>query len=137
MSDLVVRASVDLRDVFDGLDALGDRAAFDRGLRALRRPLRDDQRDHAARAEGPDGRWPARALGGRRKPLGRLPGAVKTVVSRDAVSVVSSVRWSQAHIDGDTVGHGVKLKPRIFLWISDGLATTAADLLRDAVLEGW
>lgn len=132
-----VRASVDLTDALAGLDGMADPNALAKGMRALKRPLRDDQRQHAAKAEGPDGRWAKRALGGRRKPLGRLPGAVRTELTADAVSVVSKVGWSQAHIDGDTVGHGVKLKPRIFLWISDGLATKAADTLRDAVLEGW
>lgn len=132
-----VRAKVDLRDVYQGLDGMADPRALSRGVRALKRPLREDQRDHARKAEGPDGRWAARKLGGRRRPLGRLPGAVKTVVTADAVSVISKARWSEAHMTGATVGHGAKLAPRVFLWVSDGLATTAADLLRDAVLEGW
>lgn len=135
MSDVAVH--VDLRDVEKGIDAMANPSAIEAGLRAVKRPLREDQRAHAIRNEGPEGRWPARKAKSRRRLLGRLPTAVRIYAGRASVSAVSSVRWSAAHQEGATVGHGVKLPARPFLWASDGLRTTAAEYLRAAVLERW
>jgi hypothetical protein len=130
-------AQVDLRDVEKGIDAMANPRAVAKGLRDIKKPLRDDQRDHAKKNEGPDGRWAPRTTKSRKRLLGRLPSAVKVIMTSTSVSVRSSVRWSGAHQDGDVVGHGVRLPPRTFLWVSDGMKTKAADLLRAAVAGEW
>jgi phage gpG-like protein len=132
-----VRAKVDLRDVQRGIDALANPRAVAKGLRELKKPLREDQRDHARKSEGPDGRWPARQARSRRRLLGRLPQAVRAFADRNSVSVVSKVRWSAIHQLGGRGGHGARLPARPFLWVSDGLHTKAAEVLRDAVAEAW
>lgn len=105
--------------------------------RELKKPLREDQRDHAKAQEGPLGKWPKRKLGGRRRVLGRLPGAIRVLVSHEVggsvVTATSKVKWSGAHQDGPTrVGHGTVLPRRQFLWISPRLAEIAAASLAAA-----
>jgi phage gpG-like protein len=132
-----VAASVDLRDVERGIDAMANPRAVTKGLRDIKAPLRADQREHAKKNEGPDGGWAPRKAKSRRRLLGRLPGAVKVTMTSTSVSAVSSVRWSGAHQDGAVVGRGVRLPARPFLWASEGLQTRAAELLRDAVAGEW
>jgi hypothetical protein len=132
-----VGASVDLRDVEKGIDAMANPRAVTKGLRDIKKPLRADQRDHAKKNEGPEGRWAPRATKSRRRLLGRLPSAIKVTSTSTSVSAVCPVSWSGAHQDGAVVGHGVTLPARRFVWVSDGLHTTAANLLRDAVAGEW
>ncbi len=132
-----VAAAVDLRDVEKGIDALTNPRAIAKGLRDLKKPLRVDQRDHAKKAEGPEGRWPKRATKSRKRLLGRLPGAVKVTSTGNSVSAVSSVKWSAVHQEGGVAGRGTKIPARPFLWVSDALHTQAAALLRDAVAGEW
>ena len=132
-----VTASVDLRDVEKGIDALANPRAIAKGLRELKKPLRLDQRDHAKKAEGPDGKWPARAVKRRKRLLGRLPGVVKVTSTGSSVSAVSGVKWSAIHQEGGTAGNGAKIPARPFLWASEGLKTKAAEMLRAAVTEEW
>jgi phage gpG-like protein len=132
-----VKTSFDLRDVVAGLDAMAGSGAVAEGLRRLRKPLRADQRDHSKKAEGPDGRWPARQQKGRRRLLGRLPSTVKITSNQSVLSAVSGVAWSAIHQEGGIANNGAKIPARPFLWISDGLLTQAAAELRDAVIGRW
>jgi phage gpG-like protein len=136
-------------------------------FRELRKPFRTDQSGHARGEEGPSGKWPARspltearrrqrnrsvrqtkamktiAL---RKPtkrstpkrlLGRLPGAVTYKIGEMFIRATSRASFGGAHQFGGTVGRGVKLPQRMFLWLSDKLRTTAADVLGNYVVKGW
>lgn len=137
MSDVALSATVDLRQVEAGLDAMGNPQVVAKALRAVRKPLRDDQRDHAKRNEGPGGKWPARTLKSRKRLLGRLPTAVKVTSTSTSVSAVSSVPWSSVHQEGGIVGRGARIPARPFLWASESLKTRAAEILRDAVKGEW
>jgi phage gpG-like protein len=132
-----VSLSVDLRDVEKGIDAMVNPRAIARGLRELKKPLRVDQREHAKKSEGPEGRWPKRATKSRKRLLGRLPGTVKVTSSGNSVSAVSGVKWSAVHQEGGTAGHGVKIPARPFLWISATLYSKAVELLGEAVAKEW
>lgn len=144
---ITVGADVDTRELAGGLAAMADRKVVDAVARALKKPMRQDQRDHARAMEGPDGRWPGRKrLGGRgkkalrrnrRKLLGKLPGATIVYARSGTVTAESRAKWAEAHRKGAIVGRGAKLPPRDFLWISDGLMTTAAAELQEAVLRAW
>lgn len=140
-------AKVDTRDVDRGLAAIADTNVLARTARALKKPMRVDQRDHAAQAEGPDGKWaPRKRLGSRgkktaarnrRKLLGRLPRATAITAEGGTVSAVSRAKWSLVHQEGGRVGRGATLPARPFLWISEGLLTTAAAELQAAALGAW
>lgn len=57
-----VSATVDLGDVERGLTGMQRKAERLRSAWiSLRRPMRADQRDHARRQEGPEGKWPKRS----------------------------------------------------------------------------
>jgi phage gpG-like protein len=127
-----------------------DRAAAQLGpvFAALRRPLLEDQRAHAMRAEGPEGAWPGwrkvrgrwRSNGGRsrsRRPLGRLPRATQTRSSGRQVYVRSVVRWAWIHQEGGTAGKGARIAARPFLWISTGLQSRAGQMIADHLARGW
>ncbi len=143
----MIGAKVDMREIEKGLEAMADPKVVDRAARALKKPMRDDQRDHARQAEGSDGTWPARKrLVGRgkkvlrrnrRKLLGKLPRATIVYARGGVVTAMSRAKFSLAHQDGARVGRGAKLPKREFLWISDGLLTTAAAELQEAALRGW
>lgn len=142
-----VGVKVDNRDLDKGLAAMADQGLVDAVARALKKPMRLDQRDHAAKAEGPESKWaPRKRLGtkgkkaqrrNRRKLLGKLPRATIVFSRGGVVTAQSRAKFSAAHQDGATVGRGAKLPARPFLWISDGLETTAAVELQDAVLKAW
>jgi phage gpG-like protein len=135
VSDVLVK--VDLREVLEGIDAMGSSRTLTRGLRALKRPMRQDQREHAKANEGPSGNWPARKLKSRGRLLGRLPTSYALTVGRRSVSVVSSVRWSAVHQQGGTAGHGARIPARPFLWVSNDLHVDAAAIMSHAVREAW
>lgn len=136
-------------------------------FRELRKPFRGDQHGHARGEEGPGGKWPARSpltearrlarnRGVRmtkamkvialkkptkratpRRILGRLPGAVMYKVGELFIRATSRAKFGGAHQKGATVGRGSKLPARMFLWISDGLLSTARDVLGNYVVKGW
>ncbi len=116
----------------------------------LRKPAHIDQRQHDSAARGPDGPWPQLAastiarnrfnrtvkgakgkrtirLGGstKHKLLGRLPRAMKDIVSSRSLIVRSRVGWSIAHQGGAVVGNGARLPRRQFAWISKWLGEQA------------
>jgi phage gpG-like protein len=107
--------------------------------------MRADQRDHSKQKEGPDGKWPARKRLGSstkkarrrnaRKLLGKLPNAVVITASSTSVVARSRAAWSSVHQDGGRAGKGAVIPRRQFLWISDELLQTAADVVADHVVE--
>lgn len=124
--------------VLRGLQALArmDNAKVFRRCRPL---VRADQRQHAAKQEGPDGAWPPLAsstkerrarmakLGktSKRKAssrmLGRLPGANRMDINRSRLRDMSRVRWSMIHQEGGIAGHGARIPRRTFKWVSEPL----------------
>jgi phage gpG-like protein len=147
-ADLFVAATLDLGDVFRGLDAMARRGrALGPVFRELKKPLRADQKDHSKKREGPSALWAPRAastmarmrIGGHRarKPLGRLTGAVSYFADATAVRGISRVLWSGIHQDGGTVGHGSRLPARPFLWISDDLLRIAENTLGSALVRAY
>lgn len=120
-----VSGTVDVAQVDLGLERMADKKLAGVIARDLKKPLRDDQRDHAKAQEGPEGKWPKRKLGGRRRVLGKLPAALKVGARSGLVYVESRVRWSGAHQDGGKVGRGAVLPERRFLWISPKMIETA------------
>jgi hypothetical protein len=133
------------------VDIRGAIAAFDRVrkvkmrpiFRAARKPIRADLRDHAAKMEGPDGRWQGRAQstrdrrGNRGRLLRRLPTAWAFTESDTHLRGVSLVKWSGAHISGARVGHGTRLPRRNFSWISRVARMTVRRLFVDALRKAW
>jgi hypothetical protein len=71
--------------------------------------------------------------------LGRLPNAIQVVVGELYVRASSRATFGGAQQHGDRVGHGhrVLLPSRPFLWLSDALLNTAADVLGSYVVKGW
>lgn len=70
--------------------------------------------------------------------LGRLPGAVAHTVGGLFIRATSRARKvGPAHQHGATVGRGVRLQARPFLWLSDALVEKARELLADYVMKGW
>jgi hypothetical protein len=142
-----VDVKVDMRELEHGLAAMCSTRTLTEVARRLRKPMRADQRDHARKMEGPDGSWPPRKkrLGrgkaakkrNRRKLLGRLPGAIKVYARGEVVTAESLAKWAEAHRTGARVGRGAKLPIRDFLWISDGLMTTAAAELQEVALRAF
>lgn len=129
MSDLYVSASVELDDVEKGL-AAAERSARDLGpaFRELKKPMREDQRDHGKKQRGPFGSWARRSprtlafyREHRRRvprPLGRLSTAVKYTPTAFGVFGESRAKWSESQQSGGVVGRGVRLRARPFLWLS-------------------
>lgn len=130
-----VGGDIDVRLVDVGLAAMGDPKLAADIARDLKKPLRADQRDHARQQEGPDGKWPKRKLGGRRRVLGKLPAAIKVTARGSMVSAVSRASWSGAHQDGAVVGRGARLPARPFLWLSNELLELAHDVAVDRVMR--
>lgn len=155
---------------FDAATAAALKACRDLrpAFRELRKPFRQDQKEHAKDAKGPDGPWAPlaratlerraadarakrRAGGGlagkarrarrrrrvlkQRKVLGRLPFLLDVQVTRDSLIGMSKVLWGDAHFSGKTVGKGVKLPSREFLYVSDELARKVVDVLGRHVTE--
>lgn len=124
---IALGGNIDVHDVDLGLERMGDKRLVAAIARELKKPLRADQRAHARDQAGPDGKWPKRKLGGRRRILGKLPNAVRMIARRGMVSAESRVSWSGAQQDGGKVGRGATLPPRRFLWISDDMLRVAND----------
>lgn len=142
-------ATLDPDDAVAGLDAMERRAhALGAAFRALKGPLKLDQRDHAKKRMGPQGPWAPQAASTRarrlsspkhraRRLLGRLPTAVKYAATATSVSGTSRIAWSAAHADGDRVGHGVRLPAREFLWISNAMLVTAENALNTELVRAY
>lgn len=142
-------ASLDLKDVEKGLDAATLRSrALGPAFRALKKPMREDQRDHGKRQRGPIASWARRSprtlafyrSHGRKsipRPLGRLSTAVVYKATASGLSATSKAGWSDAQQDGGTVGHGVKLKARPFLWISTKLLDIAEETFERTILAAY
>ncbi len=144
----VVTASVDISDVTAGLDALERRGhALQPVLKTLVKPLRDDQKNHKRAQASSSGSWAPRSAAtiaakhGKRKLarsiLGKLPTAVAYKVTPHSITATSRVRWSGAHQDGATVGHGARVPAREFLWISDEMLTVADNAIADAAVKAF
>lgn len=143
---IFTRATLYWDDAKRGFEA-GARVDLKPAFKQLKKPLRLDQRDHAKQKRGPESAWApraestiARALRGRhgsKKLLGRLPTAVSYIATALSVRGVSRAPWSAAHAKGERVGHGAKLPPREFLWISDAMLTTATSTLADALARAF
>lgn len=139
---------IDLGEVERSFDAMKRRGReLGQAFRVLKPEMRADQRDHAARREGPEGSWPPLAqstlakrasLGRlRRRPLGRLTSAVTYTASKDGVVARSRVPWSGAHQEGAVVGRGSRLPARPFLWLSDRLIERAKEILARVVTDAF
>lgn len=142
---LELDVDIDLEDVIEGFDAMS-RAG--RNLHPVFRPLepvlKADIRAHFDLREGPDGPWPPlaaatqakrrqdavrrgkprRTKSGRKsravaKPLNRLKTSFTVRSGRDFLRGKSKVKWSGAHQDGATVGHGAELPARTHMYASD------------------
>lgn len=151
MSDLVLE--FDPRAVFAGFDRMAKQGrTLGKAFRILKPDLRADQKDHAARASGPDGAWPARAtatasklarssrryLGKRRRksskrPLGRLVTAVMYMASNAGLVARSRVPWSGVHQEGGKVGRGATIPARPFLWISERMLIRSVEVISRVV----
>lgn len=143
---LYVSATVDFADAFRGINAMGQRAVLLPAMKALKAPMRLDQREHAKAKIGPEGGWAPRTqatLAQHRKKklpsriLGRLPTAVSYLATGLSVVGESRVAWSSVHQDGGTAGHGAKIPARPFLWISEKLLGIAVNALEGAVLAAF
>lgn len=67
---------------------------------------------------------------------GKMLGANKVVLGRLSVKVQNAVRFSAAHDEGATVGHGAKLPPWHFMEIDAAGAEMLAGIALDWILEG-
>lgn len=136
--DGLISATVDLSRIDRVWVALRNpdlRPAF----KESRKPLRQDQRDHAKKQAGPGGSWPprasstkVRAAAGRRrkkKLLGRLPTALTTKHDRKKLVMRSLVRWSLVHWQGGRAGHGARIPARVFLWASEHALETVSGVV--------
>jgi phage gpG-like protein len=155
-----VAIDVNVDDPMEGLRGMERRAKkFAPAFKALRKPLREDQREHARDESGPDGKWPARSpktierlrarprgrtpKGRRRrarklrKLLGRLPSQLRMRFNGTGVWAISRVKWAQAHRDGATVARGSRLPARDFLWLSPKMIDVATETLVQHVYGGW
>jgi phage gpG-like protein len=133
-------------------------------FRELRRPLRNDQRDHAKGQQGPSGGWAPRsalteaaraahtrnlranrkrlhpkkfARGRSKNILGRLPSAIMVTAGDLFVRAASRVDWSGVHQDGGHAGKGASIPKRTFLWLSDRVVEITREVLLKHVLSGW
>ena len=149
---------INIADVLDGLAKL-DRAARDQSplFRALKRPMKDDQRNHQKLKMGPDGPWPARSKltkeRGRFKRkgasgvttrkrlapnlLGKLSTSISLASSARNVIAASKIPWSMVHQEGGKVGRGSVLPARPFMWMSEDFLKLATDQIGDRLLTQY
>lgn len=163
----MLRVHVDWREVSA---ALKDAKAAGKDLRpvwrVIRKPLLEDQRNHAKAQAGPDGSWASHSrsytLRRRARPrvrvgpqlqrrrrrrrkvaprrlrmLGRLPLALRVLSTRNSVSAISRVAWSGVHQTGGTVGRGRRVPKREFLWVGRGVLLYTVILLDKHVVEAF
>jgi hypothetical protein len=149
VSDLYVAATVDISDVEKGLDAAQRRGHnLKPAFAELKKPMRDDQRDHGKRQRGPFGSWARRSpntlafyrshgRGRVPRPLGRLSTAVKYTATAFGLSGESRAKWSEAQQEGGTVGRGVRLRARPFLWLSTKLLDLTEEVIERTILGAY
>lgn len=149
MSELYVSATVDMGDVEKGLAAAERRAhALGPAFRELKKPMREDQRDHGKRQRGPFGTWARRKAStlafyrshGRKRiprPLGKLSTAITYKATAFGVFAESRAKWSAVHQEGGTVGRGVRLRARPFLWMSTKLLNVAEQVIERSILSAF
>lgn len=147
-------SKLDTRDVEKGLRALLQEGHSRGVLAALKQPVRADQKEHAKRQEGPDGRWPSRAAstvakrrrlksrrlvrGPNRKLLNTLPRRTVTVKATGSkVYALSKVPWAGVHQHGGRAGRGAVIPARKFLWFSDDFYTEANGIICDRLQRAW
>jgi len=140
---------IGIEQAFRRLGAPDRRKAFkESGMHA-----RQDQALHDVKSEGPDGRWPdlhpstkaryarkaktARKGSRPRKLLGRLPRALRTLVSANSLIVRSRVRWAYIHQAGGVAGRGARIPRRQFLWISAQLGKRVVKVFERFLLAQW
>lgn len=140
--------SVDVRDVERSFDAMERRGKqLGQAFRVIKGEMRDDQRDHASKQEGPGGSWAPRAAStaakmrsigrAKKRQLGRLTSAVTYKATADGVVAVSRAPWSGVHQEGGTAGRGSKIPARPFLWISERLASKAIVVIERLILSSF
>lgn len=142
-------------------------SSIGRVFRALAPHARRDMLGHGRKKEGPDGPWPARsasyleklreqaqakkrrieatkASGKRTRArariiplMGRIPRSIRMRVAGDALIGRSMIKWAEAHRDGSTVGRGVNLPQRDFLWWPPEFLDLAAQTIEDYIIEPW
>jgi hypothetical protein len=148
VSDLYVSATVDISDVEKGLDAASSASRqLGPAFKAIKKPMREDQRDHGKRQRGPFGSWARRSprtLAFYRshhkrvpRPLGRLSTAVAYKANSLGVTGESRAKWSDAQQSGGVVGRGVHLRARPFLWLSTKLLGIAEDIIERRILAAY
>lgn len=72
-----------------------------------------------------------------RRVLGRLPSLIDVKITPTSIIASSKVKWAGAHARGETVGRGVRLPTREFLWASPELVGNVCKILRDHLLLPW
>ncbi len=72
-----------------------------------------------------------------RRLLGRLPGLIDVKLTPTSMIASSKVRWAGAHQRGETVGRGVRLPTREFLWASPQLIDHVCQILCDHLMVPW
>lgn len=163
----MLRAHVDWREVSA---ALKDAKAAGKNLKpvwkVIRRPLLEDQANHAKAQAGPDGGWPPHSrsyvLRRRARPrvrvgpqlqrrrrnrrrivqrklrmLGRLPKALRILATSNSISAISRVAWSGVHQTGGMAGKGRRMPRREFLWIGRGVLLYTVILLDKHIVEAF
>lgn len=148
-ADAYVHVTVETGDVLKGLAEMERRSRqLGPAFRELKKPMRDDQRDHGKRQRGPFGAWARRSpstlayyrergRGRIPRPLGRLLSAIAYSANAYSVTGESRVKWSDVHMTGGAVGHGVRLKARPFMWISTNLLTIAEQVFERTILAAF
>lgn len=145
---MFVSATLDIGDVEKGLDAMQRRSkALGPAFQALKKPMREDQKEHRKTKTGPSGSWAPRSAAtlaahhGKRKLartlLGKLPTAVSYKATAHGVTGESKVKWSAVHQEGGSAGHGAKIPARPFLWISDKLLDLAVNIIDTALVAAF
>jgi len=142
---LLLTVELDLRDVLEGMDAMRRRALELREFWEAVKPIaKADLEQHFEDAEGPDGPWEGRAATTkerrprlRRKLLGRLKTAWRSVIGEHALVLYPAIFWAGVHDQGGEAGHGARLPARPFAWISDETQDVVRDALGDYIAEAW
>lgn len=147
--------TIDLSDVRQGMRAMTrqaeSRAAIFFG--ELRRPAREEVREHRDAKRGPAATWPPRATstraraqrGGRprrrkgasRGLLGRLPAMYQAKAQRDGLLMTHRVPWSSIHDEGGVAGHGARIPRRRFAFLTAKFTDDVAVAWARFVLGGW
>lgn len=158
----MIDVKVDDRDLQAGIRDVAKAAELlPRVFKRLVGDMRRDQQEHAQKEEGPDGtRWPARTSQATPKLFAKAKRKTKTQPARfeivkyggllgalpDMIQVRSlglsvwarhPVAWATAHADGGVVGRGSRLPARPFLYVSQGLADRAVEMINDALHGAW